>query len=508
MRASMSLAWQTQRAGSARPAAALACVLLLAACAVAEPVARPAAATPASASRPPNIVFIMADDLGYGDIGAFGQTRIQTPRLDEMAREGTVFTDFYAGSTVCAPSRSALMTGQHTGNTPIRGNHELPEGQQPLPSGTLTLSRLLKDAGYATGLFGKWGLGGEGSEGIPTRQGFDEFYGYLNQRRAHFYYPEFLYRGEQREPLPGNRVRPPPQTWSFQDEGAGWPLERGTYGHDAIVDEALDFLNRHRDRPFFLYLAVLIPHAELQVPDDALEPYLDAEGSSIFPEVPFPGNRYSPQPMPRATHAAMVTRLDRDVGRILDRLRELGVAEHTLVFFTSDNGAHREGGHDPDFFASNGILRGHKRDLYEGGIRVPMIAWGPGRIPAGQRSAQVWALWDVLPTAADFAGLPVPAGIDGISMRNALTGHGPQEQHEYLYWELYERGSAQAARMGRWKAVRAPMFTGDIELYDLHSDPAEEHDVAAQHPELVRRFEAILRNAHIPSPLWSPPAPP
>jgi len=449
--------------------------------------------------RLPNIIFIMADDLGYGDLGSYGQAKIRTPNLDRMAAEGIRFTQFYAGSTVCAPSRNVLMTGQHTGHTSIRGNKEIqPIGQEPLPAEAITLAEVMQEAGYATGAFGKWGLGAPGSEGAPTRQGFDVFFGYLDQRRAHFYYPEFLFRGEERVPLEGNVVKPD----DFSGPGAGQPIQRALYSHDVIANEALAFIDQHRDEPFFLYVPFTIPHAELLVPDDAMEPYLDETGNSIFPEEPFPGGHYSAQPMPRATYAAMVTRMDRDVGRILEKLKEHGLDENTIVFFTSDNGPSTEGGSSPEFFDSNGPLRGFKRDLYEGGIRAPMIVRWPGRIPAGQVSDHVWAMWDVLPTLAALAGVEPPAGIDGLSMVAAITGEGDQQNHEYLYWEFYERGSAQAVRSGNWKAVRQPMFTGEIELYDLASDPGEEHDVAAQHPEIVRRMRGIMEAAHTPSPLW------
>ena len=446
-------------------------------------------------TRPPNLVFIMADDLGYGDIEPYGQTRIRTPNLSRMAREGVRFTQFYSASTVCAPARSSLMTGQHTGHTPIRGNREvLPLGQEPLPAAAITVAEVLRQAGYVTGAFGKWGLGGPGTEGAPTRQGFDEFYGYLDQRRAHFYYPEFLFRGEQRETLPGNRVRP-----SEQAVGAGWALQRGIYSHDAIAREALAFIDRNRHRPFFLYVPFTIPHAELQAPDDAYSPYVDAHGESIFPETPYPGQHYGPQARPRATYAAMVTRMDRDVGRIIDRLQELGLADKTYVFFTSDNGPHREGGHDPDFFDGNGPLRGDKRDLYEGGIRVPMLVWAPGRVPAGRTSNHVWTLWDALPTLAGLAGAPVPDHIDGLDMTNALTGRAPAPQHEFLYWEFHEQGGKQAVRQGDWKAVRLDLTSNPrtpIELYDLAVDPGEQRDVAAQHPRIVRDLEAIMIREH------------
>ena len=449
--------------------------------------------------RPPNVVFILADDLGYGDIGPYGQTRIRTPRLDRMAREGTRFTQFYAGSPVCAPSRSALMTGQHTGHTYIRGNKEHPAGQEPLPDHITSVADILRERGYATGIFGKWGLGGEGTEGVPARHGFQEFFGYYDQRRAHFYYPEYLHRNDEKVPLP-NRVRAEPRS-----PGAGPAVVRGRYSQDAITEEALAFLHRHRADPFFLYLPVTIPHAELQAPDDAYAPYLK-DGRSIFPETPFAEQHYGAQAMPHATYAAMVTRLDRDVGRVLDSLAALGLDDDTIVFFTSDNGPSVEGGSDPAFFRSSGGLRGIKRDVYEGGIRVPMIARGPGRVPAGRTSDQVWAMWDVLPTLAELAGAQAPAGIDGISMVPALLGKGGQRSHETLYWEFHEQGSKQAVRADRWKGVRQPMMTGRLELYDLEQDPAEAHDVAARHPDVAARLGRLMDQARVPSAIWRAPA--
>jgi arylsulfatase A len=461
-------------------------------------LATPAAAPAAPAARP-NIVLIMADDLGYGDVGAYGQTKIRTPRLDRMAREGTRFTQFYAGSPVCAPSRSALMTGQHTGHTYIRGNKEHPSGQEPLPDDVTTVADVLKQAGYTTGAFGKWGLGGVDTEGTPMRHGFDEFFGYYDQRRAHFYYPEHLHRNAERVPLP-NQVREEPRS-----PGAGPAVVRGRYSHDAIAEEALAFLERHHREPFFLYVPVTIPHAELQAPDDAYAPYVE-NGRSIFPETPFAEKHYGAQAMPRATYAAMVSRLDRDVGRILDKLGALGLDRNTIVFFTSDNGPSVEGGSDPEFFDSNGPLRGFKRDVYEGGIRVPMIAWGPGRIPAARTSDQVWALWDVLPTLADLAGAKAPAGIDGISMVPSLTGQGRQLQHDSLYWEFFEQGSKQAVRMGRWKGVRQPMLTGKLEVYDLETDPGETRDAATAQRGVAARLARLMDEAHTPSTLWRAPA--
>lgn len=438
-----------------------------------------------AARRRPNIVFILADDLGYGDVGCFGQDKIETPNLDRMAARGMKLTAHYSGSTVCAPSRCCFMTGYHTGHAVVRGNKPVrPLGQHPLPAREVTVAEVLKKAGYATGAAGKWGLGPPDSEGSPNRQGFDFYYGYNCQRNAHFYYPDFLWRNETKEPLPGNRGD-----------------KEGTYSHDLIADEALKFIRRHADRPFFLYVPFTIPHAELAVPEDSLNRY-----RGKWPEEPYPGRHYGAQKYPRAAFAGMVTRMDRDVGRILDLLRKLDLEEDTLVLFSSDNGPHHEGGHDPQFFDSNGPLRGIKRDLYEGGIRVPTIAHWPGRVEAGTVSDHPSAFWDFLPTAAELAGVEPPSGIDGISYLPALLGRdAEQEEHDYLYWEFPAQGGKQAVRAGRWKAVRLQVRKnpdGPIELYDLETDIGEEHDVAAEHPDLVGRMNEIMQRARTESDIF------
>lgn len=460
-------------------------------------------------SPKPNIVYILADDLGYGDIGSFGQARIQTPNLDRMAAEGMRLTQHYAGSTVCAPSRSVLMTGLHTGHTPVRGNREVhPIGQFPLPYGVPTVAEILKEAGYATGAFGKWGLGYPGSEGSPSRQGFDLFYGYNDQRRAHFYYPEFLFRevpgrDPERVPLEGNVVYDT-STESFPHPGSGPPKVRGIYSQDAIAREALSFIDRYAggEQPFFLYLPLTIPHASLTVPEIAMEPYLDDNGESIFTEKPFPGDHYTRQDRPRATYAAMVTLLDSYVGRVLDKLEERGISGQTLVIFSSDNGPHLEGGHDPEFFDSNGPLRGFKRDLYEGGIRVPTLAWWPGTVQAGATSDHISAFQDMLPTFAELAGTPSLPNIDGISMVPALTGSGEQVEHEFLYWEFPARGGKQAVRKGKWKAVRLNVSENPeapVELYNLEEDPAEQENIAGRYPEVTGALRRIMDEARISS---------
>jgi arylsulfatase A-like enzyme len=489
-------------------------MLLLALACVLASVADAAHAQPANGeTNPPNIVLIVADDLGYGDLGAYGQQKIQTPRLDEMAREGMTFRQFYAGSTVCAPSRSVLLTGRHAGRTPVRGNRPVYSedssvvvGQEPLPDEAVTVAEMLQEAGYATGAFGKWGLGGIGTEGVPWQQGFDTFFGYLDQWRAHFYYPEFLYRNDERVPLAGNEVAETRTGSGALIPGAGQPSREAVYSHDRIADEALQFVEAHQDDPFFLYMPLTIPHLELLAPPDAMARYQNAAGKSVFaPETPHPsGHHYSPQEMPRAAYAAMISRMDRDVGRLLDTLEALGLDENTLVLFTSDNGpVVGRGGADPVFFDSNGPLRGFKRDFYEGGIRVPMVAWGPGRVPAGAESHHTSYFGDFLATFAEAAGTEAPEPNDSVSMLPALRGQpGQQQAHDYLYWEFYGPSVKQAVRAGRWKAIRDPMPDGPVRLYDLQKDLSERRDVAAEHPEVVAEMERIMREAHTPSSLW------
>jgi arylsulfatase A-like enzyme len=443
------------------------------------------AAGAADAASPPNIIFILADDLGYGDLGCYGQKRIRTPHLDRMAAEGMRFTQFYAGATVCAPSRCALMTGLHTGHCLIRGN-----GRENLRPEDVTVARVLKAAGYTTGLVGKWDLGHEGSTGVPTRQGFDSFYGYLDQGHAHNYYPAFLMRDEQRVPL--RNVVPGPG-----DFGKGVASDKVDYSHDLLAEEALAFLDRNKGRPFFLYLAFTIPHA-------------NNEAGKRGMEVPDYGEyRDTDWPDPQKGHAAMITRMDRDVGRVLERLKRHGLDEKTVVFFSSDNGPHREGGNDPTFNHSSGPLRGIKRDLYEGGIRVPLIVRWPGHVRAGATSDFVGAFWDVLPTLAELAGAAdkVPAGLDGISFVPTLLGqNGKQKQHEALFWVFYERGGARALRMGKWKAVEQPLGK-PIQLFDLDTDLGERTDLAAAHPDVVAEMTRRIAASYVPSARWKLPAP-
>lgn len=430
----------------------------------------------------PNVIFILADDLGYGDLGCYGQEIIQTPNLDRMATEGMIFTNHYAGSTVCAPSRCCLMTGLHTGHAFLRGNDRI-----PLRPEDVTVAELMKQAGYTTGIIGKWGLGEPDTTGVPNRKGFDYWFGYLNQQHAHNYYPEYLWRNEEKVPL-ANQVEP-------VGAAGGVATKRVQYSHDLFASEALAFLDRNRKQPFFLYLAFTIPHANNESKPDGMEipsygPYASRDWSN-----------------PQKGHAAMITRMDRDIGRLFDRLKALGLDEKTLVLFSSDNGPHKEGGADPAFFGSSGGLRGIKRDLYEGGIRVPLIARWPGRITAGSGSDHVCAFWDFLPTCCELAGVPTPEETDGLSFLPTLLGQPQrQRQHPYLYWEFHEQGKKQAVRMGHWKGVRLNVAkdpAGPIELYHLAEDPGEQENVASRNPEAVARIATIMASARTPSQRWS-----
>jgi arylsulfatase A-like enzyme len=443
----------------------------------------------------PNIVFILADDLGYGDLGVYGQKIIKTPNIDRLARQGKVFTQFYAGTTVCAPSRSSLLTGQHTGHTYIRGNKEIePEGQQPLPDSVETYAQLLREAGYVTGAFGKWGLGMVGTSGEPAKKGFDQFFGYNCQRQSHRYYPTHLWENDKKVVLDGNDLQ-----------------HKAVYAPELIQQKTLAFLDQNKDRPFFLFVPTVLPHAELQGPDDQfLKMY-----KGKLAEKPFKGNDYGPEgtiagyasePETHATYAAMVSRMDHYVGEILQKLDKLGLTENTIIIFSSDNGSHREGGADPEFFNSSGGLCGNKRDLYEGGIRVPFIVKWPGKVKAGSQSKFVGAFWDLMPTFTELAGAANPKHSDGISIVNELSGNNTtQKQHEYLYWEFHEGGGRQAVRYGNWKAVRLNVDKnpdGVPELYDLSKDPAEINNIAARHPDIVSKMIQFMKEAHRESDLF------
>jgi len=459
--------------------------------------------------RPPNIILIVADDLGYGELGSYGQEKIRTPNIDRLAEEGMRFTQHYSGSPVCAPSRAVLLTGLHTGHAYIRDNDEMSErgdvwhdlsleGQRPLPANTYTIGTMLQEAGYVTGAIGKWGLGGPASTGEPNRQGFDHWFGYLCQRIAHNYYPPYLWRNTEKHVLANEYFFPHqrlPEDADPYDPASYAPYSGTEYAMDLMAEEALAFVADNQDHPFFLYLPFPVPHAALQVPDESLQEY---EGA--FPETPYRGDQgYLPHPKPRAAYAAMVTRMDREIGRILALLRQLGLEDNTVVFFSSDNGPTFNGGTDSEFFNSAGPLRGLKTQLYEGGIRVPFIARWPGHIPSGGVSDHVSAFWDFLPTLADLAGTDIPVQVDGLSMQPTLLGQpAGQSQHEYLYWEYQGR---QAVRLGDWKGYRRRVDS-PIELYDLFADVGEQTDVAAQHPDIVARIAEIMATARTESDLF------
>jgi len=426
----------------------------------------------------PNIIYILADDLGYGDLSCYGQDKFQTPNIDRLAAEGMKFTQHYSGSTVCAPSRCALMTGLHTGHAVVRGNMEIqPEGQAPMPVGTVTIPTILKRAGYTSGMFGKWGLGYPGSASDPM-EFFDEFYGYNCQREAHNYYPDHLWHNRQRVELDGK-----------------------TYSHDLIMDAAKTFIRTNKDKPFFCYLPVTIPHAAMQAPKDLHDKY-----RKQFPPFENTFGKYAGTTVqnPVAAFPAMVEHLDNGVGEVMELLRELGIDDNTIVMFTSDNGPHKEGGHDPEFFDSNGPLRGYKRDLYEGGIRAPLLVRWPGKIKAKSITDHISAFWDVLPTCIDLAGVEIAQApyTDGVSFLPTLLDSGAQSEHAYLYWEFHEQGGKQAVRMGQWKAVRLNVKrkpNSPVELYDLSRDIGEENNVADQHPKIVAKMAEIMKNARIPN---------
>lgn len=429
----------------------------------------------------PNIVLIMLDDAGYGDFSCYGQKKFQTPNIDRLAKEGMKFTQHYSGSTVCAPTRCVLMTGYHTGHCYVRGNKEVkPEGQHPMPPETVTLPELLQQAGYTTGAFGKWGLGAPGSDGDPVKQGFDEFYGYNCQREAHSYYPDHLWHNSEKVKLDGE-----------------------TYSHNLIMDQALDFVRQHRKGPFFCYLPITIPHAAMHSPEKYVAPFRK-KFSQFENKV---GKYKGPEVKnPVAAFAGMMTHVDEGVGQLLDLLKELRIDENTLVLFTSDNGPHLEGGHDPRFFNSNGPFRGFKRDLYEGGIRTVLLARWPGKVSPGTKSDLISAHWDLLPTCCELAGVKPPNSLDGISLVPTLWGQPDREnKHEFLYWEFHERGGKRAVRFGDWKAVQLNLqktANGPIELYNLNNDPGEEKNVASKHPDLIAKAKRLFVQSHTPSEVW------
>ena len=444
----------------------------------------------------PNLVYILADDLGYNDLSCYGQELFSTPNIDKLAETGLKFTQHYSGSTVCAPSRSSLMTGQHTGQTFIRGNKEWqPEGQYPLEAEAYTLAEALQGAGYVTGAFGKWGLGYPGSEGDPNFQGFDEFFGYNCQRIAHHYYPYHLWHNQEKIMLEGNE---------------GFKTEQ--YGPNLIHLKALKFLEENKDSPFFMFYPSLIPHAEMFAPEEYMEKYrgkFEPENSYVGVDSGenFRNGPYGSQPEAHAATAAMINLLDDQVGEIVAKLKELGVYENTLIIFTSDNGPHLEGGANPDFFNSNGIFRGYKRDLYEGGIRVPMIAVWQGKITPGTETNHPSAFWDVYPTFAEITGAKTPDKINGISFLPTLLGNeDEQEKHEYLYWEFHERGGRKALRKGDWKLINYNVFVPEkttVELYNIAADPGEQNNVAKANPEIVKKLTDLMESARTESEVFT-----
>lgn len=444
------------------------------------------------AQQKPNIVLILADDLGIGDIGPYGQQKISTPNLDKLAAAGMKFSNFYAGTSVCAPSRSSLMTGQHTGHTYVRGNKEIePEGQEPLADSIRTFAMILQEHGYKTGAFGKWGLGMVGTSGDPNRKGFDEFYGYNCQRQSHRYFPTHLWHNDKRVELEGNDL-----------------TKMATYAPELIQEQTLAFLDKNKDQPFFLFVPTVLPHAELTGPED--EFFKKYEHS--FTEKPHKGNDYGPNATvpgyasvakPRATFAAMVSRMDHYVGEIMDKLAQLGLTENTIIIFTSDNGAHREGGADPIFFNSTAGLKGFKRDLYEGGIRTPMIVKWKGKVAANSTSDHVSAFWDILPTVQAIVGDKKTENTDGISMLPTLLDKGKQQQHDQLYWEFHEDGGRQAVRYKNYKLIKFKVKdpkNSYFELYDLEKDPQEKNPI--KNEKLSKKLLKLIETEHVESAIF------
>ncbi|HEX4946812.1 MAG TPA: arylsulfatase [Blastocatellia bacterium] len=445
-------------------------------------------ALPASAqTTKPNVIFILADDLGYGDLGSYGQKLIQTPNLDRMAQEGMRFTQMYAGSTVCAPSRAVLMTGKHMGHVSVRGNAGAENiAIQSLSKGEKTVAHVFKDAVYRTALFGKWGLGEIGLDGHPNKMGFDEFFGFLNQTHAHNYFPSWLIHNSEKYPL---RNVPASEDAKV---GSGWAREKVDYAPDVIFDKAMQWLDQNHQQPFFLYFATTLPHANNEA----------TRGVGNGQEIPDYGvYKDKPWPDPDKGQAAMVSHLDKQVGQILAKLKAYGIDRNTLVIFTSDNGPHQEGKNNLEFFDANGPLRGMKRALYEGGIRVPFIARWPGQIKAGTTNNHIGYFGDVFATACELTKQTVPAGLDSLSFLPALRGK-KAAQHKYLYFEFYEQGGRQSVRFGNWKAIREPMLTGKVQLFDLAKDLGETNDLADEHPDIVKRAVGYMDEAHVDHPNW------
>jgi arylsulfatase A-like enzyme len=474
--------------------------------------------------KKPNIIYILADDLGYGDLGVYGQQKIETPNIDALAQSGMRFTQHYSGAPVCAPARYMLMTGQHPGHAHIRGNDEWRErgevwnyeaavlnpqleGQRPISDSTITIGEILQSAGYTTGIVGKWGLGAPGTEGTPNRQGFDFFYGYNCQRQAHNLYPPFLWKNDKKEWLenevvaPGTKLQPGADTL---DEASYALFQQKDYAPTLMEKEALGFIETNKDSSFFLYYASPIPHLPLQAPEELVQYYVDKFGD----EKPYVGGRgYFPCRYPRATYAAMVTYLDQQVGEIVHKLKSLGIYENTLIIFTSDNGpTYNVGGFDPTYFNSAAPFENGygwtKGFTHEGGIRVPMIASWPGKIEANSETDHISAFWDVLPTMAKITDTSVPASVDGVSfLPTLLSLPNDQLHHDHLYWEFPAYGGQQAVRIGDWKGIRKNIQKDSltIALYNLKTDLKEQNDVAAENPDIVAQIKAIMESEHTPA---------
>lgn len=464
-------------------------------------------------TRKPNIIYIMADDLGYGELGAYGQHIIKTPNLDKLAQGGMKFTQFYAGSAVCAPTRASLLTGKHLGNVQIRDNDERggwtdaeERGQMPLAANTMTIARLLKEQGYATALFGKWGLGGPNTEGVPNKHGFDEFLGYLDQKQAHNFYPSHLWHNETWHKLDNVYFSPHQKLQNDPNDPKSYEAFKGNeYATDVMRDGAIQWIKANQDKPFFLYFAPSQPHLALQVPDEELAQY------AHLPDSPYIGDKgYLPHLRPRSAYAGMISRLDRYVGEIWQAVKEAGLEENTVIFFTSDNGTtHIPSQADYDFFNSTSGLRGLKGSMYEGGIRVPMIAYWKGKIRPNSTTHHVAASYDVFATLAELARIRQIPTTDGISFRKTLLQQRGQRKHEYMYWEIHGYGNGiQAVRWGDWKAVRLGVHKNSdapIQLFNLATDRNETTDVSAQQPDITARMKRYLFEAHSPAvlPKWN-----
>ena len=451
--------------------------------------------------RKPNIIYIYADDLGYGELGVYGQEKIKTPHLDQLAQEGIRFTHHYTSAPVCAPARCMLMTGRHSGHSFIRGNYELggfaddqEGGQMPLPENALTVAKVLQQAGYKTGIIGKWGLGVTGTSGHPNRQGFDYFYGYLDQKQAHNYYPTHLWENEQWDTLQNPSIVVHRKIEGDLTDEVFDYYKSQDYAIDKMREKTKAFIERHKDEPFFLYLPSTIPHVSLQVPDGELEPYLGK-----FDEQPYGSEKgYAATKYPLSTYAAMISYLDKQVGEVVAYIKELGLEENTVIMFSSDNGPTFNGGVDREYFNSTGGLRGGKGEVYEGGIRVPFIARWPGKITSGQVSDVVSVQYDMMATLCDIAGVEAPPN-DGISLWPALSGQGKVTPRDYLYFEFPERGGQVAIRFQKYKGVKTGLKNNPNspwQLYDLESDTKEEYDIAAQHPDILQKMDSIVKSEH------------